>query len=49
VPVWDVPCVDFAVPPVIWPVIHIAVVAVLLSMRWRRFSTERIAGGVQAS
>jgi hypothetical protein len=48
VPVWDVPFVDFAIPPVVWPVIHIAVVTALLSLRWRRFSTERIAGGDQS-
>jgi hypothetical protein len=48
VPVWDVPFVDLAVPPVVWPVIHIAVVSVLLGLRWRRFATERIAGAAQA-
>ncbi len=42
VPIWDVPFVDFAVPPVVWPLIHIAVVAVLLTLRWRRFSSDRI-------
>ena len=48
VPAWDIPFVDFTVPPVIWPVIHIAVVVVLLRLRWRRFNTERIAGEVQS-
>jgi hypothetical protein len=48
VPAWDIPFVDVAVPPVIWPVIHIAVVSVLLALRWRRFATERIAGAAQA-
>ncbi len=48
VPAWDIPFVDFAVPPVIWPLIHIAVVVVLLRLRWRRFSTERISGEAQS-
>jgi hypothetical protein len=49
VPVWDVPFVNLAVPPVIWPIVHIAVVLVLLAWRWRRFSTERIAAQTQPS
>lgn len=43
VPVWDVPFVDLAIPPVLWPLLQVAAALVLLRWRWRRYGARRLA------
>ena len=42
VPVWDVPLVDFAVPPVVWPLLQVVAVLALIRWRWRRYALSRL-------
>lgn len=44
VPVWDIPFLSFAVPPVLWPLLQVVIVLALIRWRWRRFATGRLAG-----
>ncbi len=42
VPVWDIPLFDFAVPPVVWPLLEVFAALVLVRWRWRRFASARL-------
>ncbi len=42
VPVWNISLIDFAVPPVVWPLLEVAAALILVRWRWRRFATARL-------
>ncbi|MBC6439918.1 MAG: hypothetical protein GDA49_05800 [Rhodospirillales bacterium] len=44
VPIWDVPFVDLAVPPALWPLGEVVLVGLLLRWRWRRFRASAVSG-----
>jgi hypothetical protein len=43
VPFWDVPFANYAIPPILWPIAEVALVALLLRWRWRRYAASTVA------
>lgn len=42
-PFWDMPYANFAIPPILWPIAEVILVALLLRWRWKRYASATVA------